>query len=666
MSVYTTHIGCLIVNCVAGNHAKGMVAEINNYLNHNGTEWTCLRMKAMYTAALHLKNGDPESARTVYRKNSISYDKQTFLPKGEWGFAVQRFVEARRPSVIKRWAAVLRFYTCMKLQEPSERQIQKAYHAITDRYTGKATDEDIVGVLDLALQNRGLGRNSLTKMSNWREVRKRAERHHLHSTSYYYTSVNASTVDTDTWKRLQKFRKEPEGKRILSLITDPWIPEKLLINNPQRAFTEWMTEECGIVGVYAGNIHCIQEQGCKGRVVTQPSASVQDNFYPLHIYLQSLADYYFPKESCYDDQGYAAQAVAIHMSAGHSCPSIDQSSATDRFPRIFSEALLMRLDLDGYADALEEFCQQPLTADFPLNPKRTQFYYEVGQPMGLFGSFPLYHLSNMLVAEFAVMVAQAQGTGKLPFHDGTFFKVIGDDIVFSDESVAKEYTRTLEWFGVEVSPTKSFTGSVAEVAGYLIIKQDNRDAFAFRPYKVPETRYIKNPIQFLDQLGIKVTKISDKWRRIYAAYANTRKDRDIDLSPLCWKLPDDSSQEVVGKNASIMSLSNQIIDCLAAASTPLPSVRALQEQLVPDEFALQDFWTRKHIGKHLEDILLRNSDESSPFKVGNTPYSRSADVAVDQLDRMKIHHLVNHRLQEDSLLQAEMNRQGYETSGPEL
>jgi hypothetical protein len=173
----------------------------------------------------------------------------------------------------------------------------------------------------------------------------------------------------------------------------------------------------------------------------------------------------------------------------------------------------------------------------------------------------MFHLSNMLVADTSVRLTAHQASEGsvpplVPFKDGTYFKVLGDDIVFSDEHVSLNYRRMLVGCGVEISAHKSFEGKVAEFAGFIAVPTA-KSVTVFRPYKVPSGDTITNPLDFIHGLGSSVAKLGPWWAKQFRAYAQTLGQRDISLTPFA---TDDQSIAISSfrcDNHWIISLSNR-------------------------------------------------------------------------------------------------------------
>jgi hypothetical protein len=548
-----------------------MQEETESYIRKNGIEWTCSRYKAIWNAALHLRNGDRESAQKAYQQASIAYHKSDMTPKGPWRFAVQQFTQAQKPSVIRRYGAVLRWYTSLALAEPSKAQIDKFCDAVLTPPKRSQAEFRKIGfeiaktVCESRKFDQRLSKEQVAKMANPSD---------LHGTSYYFSGISEEvkhTLKKDERSAYLELLKQPYGKFLQSLLTESWIPSSLKYWLPYDAERERQLLINHLDSGYNGRIVMLQQQGCKGRTVFQPTARLQLAFQPLHEACTRITERLFYPEASWKNQVDGVYAALNHVANGKPCFSVDQSSATDRFPRGISEGILDYLGLGFYADALEEVCSRPWQCSFLPCGEAT---VATGQPMGLFGSFPLYNLSNLMIAEYAALKVPKWLKADSQFYDCTYYKVVGDDIIFSDEYIAQEYRKLLSDLGVKVSEMKSFSGKVGEFAGFLIIPT-NDSATAFRPYKypMPDVNYISNPLDFLHAIGAKVSSLNGRWKDHFEAYSKTVSQRYLDLSPLV--TVDHQLRNPVTKNKDVVVVGTaQAITsalCQAYDSSPFPS-----------------------------------------------------------------------------------------------
>jgi hypothetical protein len=344
----------------------------------------------------------------------------------------------------------------------------------------------------------------------------------------------------------------PYSSMTLSLITTAWVPDSLDYQTPCQEMRQALRRDPNIDDKYIGRISFIQESGCKGRVVAQPTAWLQLAFMPLHKTLVKFTHKHFSGNTCVYDQEGGIWVPIQRIALGENPVSVDLSSATDRLPRFLQTYLLSKIGLEHYAQALEDVCQRPFLAEW--KGMQIPFFYQVGQPMGLYGSFPLLNLCNIVIAKFSELESGFQPRSGVP----TCFYVLGDDIIFLDNKAADIYKSVLSKLGVEVSPTKCRSGRVAEFAGFTILPT-NRGATAFRPYKLPGvSRTITNPVEFLHAMGVKAKTLSRKWERYVDAYQRGIPMLSPCLSPLVSEDRDPGCSTFRADNRWIISMTNRL------------------------------------------------------------------------------------------------------------
>ena len=545
------HVGCLVARVVLGKSGKQFQYETERLISHMGPEWVCTRYKSVWTAANHLRNGDREAARAIYQENGIAYHKGSMYPKGHLKPAVRGYVHARRPSVVKRYAAVLRFYSTLSLHNLSEKQSRKAYQAITEVSESRLLQTKAPGMLVSPAAQMAQGHFRGSSLDRLKSSDKSFRQEYmppigdryadcLRATSYYYSP-----------HRLPKqFKGEPYANLTLSCISTSYVPPQLDARTPCQEMRNVIREQDPSWDTSPiGRVTVLQEQGCKARVVAMPSAWVQLAFAPLHKRLNQIIEKAYAAPSCVTDQQKGAYGVLRHMNEGKTAWSVDLSSATDRFPVTYSLEILREMGLGDYADALDDVCDKPWASPWG------EITYGTGQPMGLYGSFPLFHLSNLLACE----AAQSQVKDPTVFQTGWSFYVLGDDVVFSDRRVADHYRGIMDTLDVPISESKSFGGELVEFAGFMVTK--TKDGFmAFRPYKPPIGRDITNGINLLDAIGKASKEISPYWEDMFQKYSATAGYRSLDLSPL---YPLTYGEEVYtnvyrGDTQTLLSLSNAL------------------------------------------------------------------------------------------------------------
>nr|WAK72393.1 MAG: RNA-dependent RNA polymerase [Mitoviridae sp.] len=601
-------IGCLVSRTVLGRSGQQFQREVERLTHHMGPEWVVTRFKTIWTAANHLRNGDRDAARALYQDAGIAYHKSDLTPKGPFRPAVRGYIHAKRPSVIKRYAAVLRFYTSIRLTELSKAQSDKAYNAIVS--PGVSTSGSALATMHVwntsnpMIKGLNAQRNGI-----WKPRTKDRYADGLRATSSYFSEVRVP----------KELRGVPYASMALSFVTNSYVPESLDRLTPifeMREHLRYQDPNWDLKPV--GRIVVLQEQGAKARVVAMPSAHLQLAFMPLHNRLADIARHAFPTQSVVTDQQKGVYGVLRHLSEGNEVHSVDLSSATDRFPRDYSIQLLKELGMRNYAEALEDVCSK--TWDSPWG----EVTYGAGQPMGLYGSFPLFHLSNLMVCQAcedrASQLADLAGEELSRFQNGSTFYVLGDDVVFSDHRVMRNYKRIMKDLDAPISEHKSFSGRLTEFAGFVVT--ESREGFvAFRPYKIPTGEVVTNPINFLDSLGSKVSNISRYWRRQWEFYQLTQSSRGLDLSPLVpEKLQAASNpfrgdaQTLVGMAQSLTTLMPDQLPDLSG-STKINTVPLFHERRVFDYYGFnpEELKAVESVRKDLPQVAVKNRLKDDPL-----------------------------------------------------
>lgn len=216
-------------------------------------------------------------------------------------------------------------------------------------------------------------------------------------------------------------------------------------------------------GHAVGEIHAAQEGGAKLRMFASPYIVVQCLMRPIHFW---IADNFLREvpTNCTWDQLSGAVFAQEALRAGKTVHSVDLSTATCRFPFGPQIDMLKMLGLDdAHLQALIWACKGEwrLGAELVQPFKRTTLRWEVGQPLGLAPSMSMFSLAhNMLLTG----ICREHG-----LDPSEVFRVLGDDVVISSDSVHAEYLRVMEEAGVPISWNKSHSSSTyAEFAGASI------------------------------------------------------------------------------------------------------------------------------------------------------------------------------------------------------
>lgn len=241
----------------------------------------------------------------------------------------------------------------------------------------------------------------------------------------------------------------------------------------------FLTREGNVSSLYdpsfkmLGEYQLSPEPGNKARTYFACNLLIQATAQPLFRFFESI------EKKCgwsvrYLETEAKVSTTMSWLQAGDVVSSVDQTSATDRFPRQLQLFTAWKLGVPPeWIRFISKTAQGIWNVSDSLRPwfSSNTIKLAVGQPMGLSYSMPLYTLS---------MIALLRGACARWGYSPDFL-VLGDDLVIRDSGLAQWCHDFLPKIGVKISPTKGVTSSnLAEFAGAYITK----DAFAF-PGKIP-------------------------------------------------------------------------------------------------------------------------------------------------------------------------------------
>jgi hypothetical protein len=468
-----------------------------------GSEWTVKRLKALYSAVKQAKGGNFSVSQRILEESSIK--SSGGIPKGIYGRLFRQLLSSKRPSVLRRLFLVFRVYTCIILNKVSSSQLEKTRLSIGSPIS--LSNPESVG---------------LTPQGRFDEL----------ELSRAFSSLNLPVfpeaskrfkMPSPNLRRLKSFKSyhrnvagtdQPWSKAVGSILSSAYIPRALIPYNRCEDIRQALIE-AGVEDKTPGHIAFLQEGGAKARVVAVPNAWCQWLFEPLHHYLNEIVKSL--PNSAVHDQNKGGYFLKEHTRKTVWC--YDLSSATDRFPLVLQKQVLHALGLSLYALALSDISRQNWIFE------DSHISYATGQPMGLYGSFPLFHLTHYVLLEIISLRHGFEPHATKPF------MVLGDDVSITDERVAIDYRNTMIALGVDVSDDKSIiSNSISEFGGFLCV-ETNKGNTIFRPYKFKE-KGLRNPISLIHSLGRKMRFLSPYWDNIEKIFSQTTLHRYPDLSPI--------------------------------------------------------------------------------------------------------------------------------------
>lgn len=263
-------------------------------------------------------------------------------------------------------------------------------------------------------------------------------------------------VEVPEWERPHVTTKSgPNAQALIGSIEDAFLLSDSQISNlgicggeklvqaietvKSISLLTWLTK----VSLKAKNrkrrLSCIKDKEAKMRIVAILDYWTQTCFEPLHKasfrLLKSL------KPDCTFNQG----GFRTKLPRTGPYYSMDLSSATDRLPVEIQQAVLAQLVSKEYAAAWRSLlCDHP----FPLTWAPGSVIYGAGQPMGAYSSWTTFAITH-----HAIVRLSAKRAGLPITWQG--YVLLGDDIVLTNDLVAKEYRAIMSDLGVSISETKT-------------------------------------------------------------------------------------------------------------------------------------------------------------------------------------------------------------------
>nr|WAY16631.1 putative RNA-dependent RNA polymerase [Rhizoctonia solani mitovirus 64] len=263
-----------------------------------------------------------------------------------------------------------------------------------------------------------------------------------------------------------------------------YIDEQLSLLDNQMAITGYLFKALQ-KSLPIGKLSTKKEAAGKVRVFAMVDVWTQSLLKPLHDmlfkFLKSL-----PNDATFDQNASVKRCMVKSQLTGKSF-GYDLSAATDRLPIDLQVAILNKIR-PGIGEAWKTILvSRGYSAEFKEFNVSDTLKYSVGQPMGALSSWAMLAIVHHYVAQFAaITAANIQGTLSGPFWIKssvdfqvfnmdtpwyTGYEVLGDDIVFFEDHVAKEYLKIMDTLGVPINLMKSVvatnpTFEFAKVTGH--------------------------------------------------------------------------------------------------------------------------------------------------------------------------------------------------------
>lgn len=233
------------------------------------------------------------------------------------------------------------------------------------------------------------------------------------------------------------------------------VKDKGLVNNSKR--------------LDLAKLSYLSDKAGKTRVVYILNYWMQELLLPLHSAMMK----WLRKQSQDGtfDQQKAVETVKHWTKEGKPLWSFDLTAATDRWPKAHQMLVIQRVAGPSWSHVWDWV----LDINPYSEPHKRTVAYSVGQPMGAYASWASLAMTHHMLIRWC---ASRIGV------DWNCYVVLGDDVVISNDKVAKLYEQSLHDLGVTISPGKSIVwenqivGSSAEFAKQTLFNGDDLSAIS--------------------------------------------------------------------------------------------------------------------------------------------------------------------------------------------
>lgn len=201
-----------------------------------------------------------------------------------------------------------------------------------------------------------------------------------------------------------------------------------------------------------GKLSLKYEKSGKVRVIAMPDYWTQYTLRPLGDWLRNVLRSL--QSDATFDQASAIPKIVQWQKSGRTVYSFDQSSCTDLFPMDLQTVILeSRFDSRLAQSVRTVLTDREWEITLPKSKVSKQLKWSVGQPLGVYASWPLMAVAHHLLVQFASWRCTPIKSRWKPFDD---YVICGDDIVIGSYAVANSYLRLVKALGMKINKSKSY------------------------------------------------------------------------------------------------------------------------------------------------------------------------------------------------------------------
>lgn len=532
----------LLASGVPKSIACQLLAMVNHFVLHHGEEWTVARLKQFRVDYIRYLSG--LSPVGTYRKRWVKTvdrsgnERYSHIPHGPIGYFWRRPVCKDSAKVALK---ALTLYRSFRATKPTPKQIHKFYGSVQRRSPAHVPSVDrespFLKRMKWLYENAGdITLPISSSQSYYRALRpgpRKELEDWLSSPSRKAPGIELVKGGMEVeFRSVKKCEQDQPVRETLNFMLfseiEAWWP--LIRSSLPRKYEDYLMKERAYLGLgqsgavftntlanlgirmpgapvggspkpvpkgvqfHVGTIGYIQEGGYKLRAVANPCRIFQWLLEPLGSTLFGLLRL-IPWDWTWNQCG-GVEVVKGFLESGEDVFSVDLSDATNNFPLTFQTEVLRFLfeespDMMQLIDLFEFVARSPW-----VSPEGASVMWSVGQPLGLYPSFPCFALAHH------VLLSQLnEGLG-------CEWAILGDDIVIRGRPLYDAYIGVMQAMDVPISWEKSLDSRrVCEFAGRLITKTGTYLGHSFS--QITDDSFF----DYCQELGPKLTQFLSRRQR---------------------------------------------------------------------------------------------------------------------------------------------------------
>lgn len=419
------------------NLATALAVEVSRWVSGSGESWTVKRLKLLKNAFLKRIAGEEYLLPFVATRK----DASGLIPKGAFGLLWK--VTGSDMTSISRALNCMMVYSTFVAESVSDEQWRK-FQSSCER--AQPLEEHLKYVIDMLRYPKWF-RVEEQKLEQIEQfvVRKGY-------TPKYVSQSLTQFIESDTGQAL--WSEFPQFKEVFNTIASP-VDNRIAFDDYFGYHPE-LDSRTSVDAV--GRLGVTQEAGYKLRVFASPNIVYQCAMSRLKRQLFHLLRKV--KWDCTYNQSIGTDWVRVQLNQGRKVWSIDLSDATNNFP--LEVQLNVLREIGCKQEDVELFQRLSKAPWSTTHGDKDKIRWTVGQPLGLGPSFAAFALTHGLLVW---SIARANRVTDC-------FRVLGDDIVISEESVAHQYFDVLAKLGIPISKDKTISSyHYAEFAGKVVSRE---------------------------------------------------------------------------------------------------------------------------------------------------------------------------------------------------